>query len=395
MSILTLIGREKELFNDDITAHEKELTHIVSASTFLVIGGAGSIGQAVVKEIFKRNPKKLHVVDISENNMVELVRDIRSSMGYIDGDFQTFALDIGSIEYDAFIKADGKYDYVLNLSALKHVRSEKDPFTLMRMIDVNIFNTDKTLQQSIDNGVKKYFCVSTDKAANPVNMMGASKRIMEMFLMRKSLQIPISTARFANVAFSDGSLLHGFNQRLAKQQPIVAPNDIKRYFVTPQESGELCLMSCVFGENRDIFFPKLSEELHLITFAEIAVKYLKERGFEAFICQDEDEARALVKTLPKEGKWPCLFTSSDTTGEKDFEEFFTENEMLDMNRFKNLGIIKNEPLFDEAKLSSFTQKIEAMKHAKLWSKDDIVHLFHEMIPNFGHKETGKYLDGKM
>lgn len=395
MSILTLIGREKELFNDDITAHEKELSHIVSSSTFLVIGGAGSIGQAVVKEIFKRNPKKLHVVDISENNMVELVRDIRSSMGYIDGDFQTFALDIGSIEYDAFIKADGKYDYVLNLSALKHVRSEKDPFTLMRMIDVNIFNTDKTLQQSIDNGVKKYFCVSTDKAANPVNMMGASKRIMEMFLMRKSLQIPISTARFANVAFSDGSLLHGFNQRLAKQQPIVAPNDIKRYFVTPQESGELCLMSCVFGENRDIFFPKLSEELHLITFAEIAVKYLKERGFEAFICQDEDEARALVKTLPKEGKWPCLFTSSDTTGEKDFEEFFTENEMLDMNRFKNLGIIKNEPLFDEAKLSSFTQKIEAMKHAKLWSKDDIVHLFHEMIPNFGHKETGKYLDGKM
>ena len=394
-NILSLIGREKELFSDDIKEHEKELSHIVSISSFLVIGGAGSIGQAVVKEIFKRSPKKLHVVDISENNMVELVRDIRSSMGYIDGDFQTFALDIGSVEYDAFIKADGKYDYVLNLSALKHVRSEKDPFTLMRMIDVNIFNTDKTLQQAIDNGSKKYFCVSTDKAANPVNMMGASKRIMEMFLMRKSLQIPISTARFANVAFSDGSLLHGFNQRIAKQQPIVAPNDIKRYFVTPQESGELCLMSCIFGENRDIFFPKLSEELHLITFAEIAVKYLNERGFEAFICKDEDEARELVKTLPKEGKWPCLFTSSDTTGEKDFEEFFTENEVLDMVRFKNLGIIKNEPLFDEAKLSDFTQKIEAMKNAKLWHKDDIVRLFHEMIPNFGHKETGKYLDGKM
>lgn len=395
MNILTLIGREKALFKDDIATHEKELSRIVSSSTFLVIGGAGSIGQAVVKEIFKRSPKKLHVVDISENNMVELVRDIRSSMGYIEGDFQTFALDIGSVEYDAFIKVDGKYDYVLNLSALKHVRSEKDPFTLMRMIDVNIFNTDKTLQQSIDNGSKKYFCVSTDKAANPVNMMGASKRIMEMFLMRKSLQIPISTARFANVAFSDGSLLHGFNQRLAKQQPIVAPNDIKRYFVTPQESGELCLMSCIFGENRDIFFPKLSEELHLITFAEIAVKYLKEHGFEAFTCKDEDEARELVKTLPQQGKWPCLFTNSDTTGEKDFEEFFTENETLDMNRFQNLGIIKNEPLFDEAKLSSFTQRIEAMKNAEFWHKDDIVHLFHEMITNFGHKETGKYLDGKM
>lgn len=394
-NILKLIGREKELFYDDIQAHEADLARIVSVSSFLVIGGAGSIGQAVTKEIFKRKPKKLHVVDISENNMVELVRDIRSSMGYIDGDFQTFALDIGSIEYDAFIKADGKYDYVLNLSALKHVRSEKDPFTLMRMIDVNIFNTDKTLQQAIDNGVKKYFCVSTDKAANPVNMMGASKRIMEMFLMRKSLQIPISTARFANVAFSDGSLLHGFNQRLAKAQPIVAPNDIKRYFVTPQESGELCLMSCIFGENRDIFFPKLSEALHLITFAEIAIKYLKERGYEAFTCKDEDEARELVKTLPKEGKWPCLFTSSDTTGEKDFEEFFTENETLDMNRFKNIGIIKNEPLFDEKKLNVFTDKIGAMKQAQCWKKEEIVNLFHAMIPNFGHKETGKYLDGKM
>lgn len=393
--ILFLIGREKELFKEDIQKHEEELSNIVSKSSFLVLGGAGSIGQAVVKEIFKRYPQKLHVVDISENNMVELVRDIRSSMGYIEGDFQTFALDIGSVEYDAFIEADGKYDYVLNLSALKHVRSEKDTFTLMRLIDVNIFNTNKTLQQAIDKGTKKYFCVSTDKAANPVNMMGASKRIMEMFLMRKSLHIEISTARFANVAFSDGSLLHGFNQRLAKQQPIVAPNDIKRYFVTPQESGELCLMSCIFGENRDIFFPKLSEELHLITFAEIAVKYLKERGYEAFTCKDEDEARELVKTLPREGKWPCLFTSSDTTGEKDFEEFFTENETLDMARFNNLGIIKNEPLFDEAKLGHFTQTIETMKAAKSWCKEDIVHLFHEMIPHFGHKETGKYLDGKM
>jgi UDP-N-acetylglucosamine 4,6-dehydratase len=191
-----------------------------------VIGGAGSIGQAVTKEIFKRNPKKLHVVDISENNMVELVRDIRSSVGYIDGEFKTFALDVGSVEYDDFIEQDGKYDYVLNLSALKHVRSEKDPFTLMRMIDVNIFNTEKTIQQSIQKGVKKYFCVSTDKAANPVNMMGASKRIMEMFAHRQSRHIDISMARFANVAFSDGSLLHGFDQRIKKQQPIVAPNDI-------------------------------------------------------------------------------------------------------------------------------------------------------------------------
>lgn len=394
-SILNLIGRHELLFDSDINYNSNSLSEMVGNSRFLVLGGAGSIGQAVTKEIFKRNPLKLHVVDISENNMVELVRDIRSSFGYIDGDFQTFALDIGSIEYDAFIKADGQYDYVLNLSALKHVRSEKDPFTLMRMIDVNVFNTDKTIQQSIDSGVKKYFCVSTDKAANPVNMMGASKRIMEMFLMRKSEQISISTARFANVAFSDGSLLHGFNQRIQKNQPIVAPNDIKRYFVTPQESGELCLMSCIFGDNRDIFFPKLSEALHLITFADIAVKYLKQRGYEPHLCANEDEARELAKTLPAEGKWPCLFTGSDTTGEKDFEEFFTDKEVLDMARFENLGIIKNEPLYQLELLNFFEEQIAKMKEQRSWTKEQIVELFFTMIPDFGHKETGKYLDSKM
>ena len=399
-NILNLIGRTKELFIDDIKNYEKELSQIVSNSTFLVIGGAGSIGQAVTKEIFKRNPKKLHVVDISENNMVELVRDIRSSFGYIDGEFATFALDIGSSEYDAFIKSDGNYDYVLNLSALKHVRSEKDPFTLMRMIETNVFNTDKTLQQSIDNGTKKYFCVSTDKAANPVNMMGASKRIMEMFVMRKSQQINVSMARFANVAFSDGSLLHGFNQRIEKKQPIVAPNDIKRYFVTPQESGELCLMSCIFGENRDIFFPKLSENLHLITFADIAVKYLQEKGYEPYLCKDEDEARNFfIKNsqlnIKHSKQWPCLFTASDTTGEKDFEEFFTDKEVLDMAKFENLGIIKNEALFDEDKLNHFESTMKNYKANLSWTKEDIVKEFFTMIPDFGHKETGKYLDGKM
>ena len=395
MDKLNLIGRKKELFIQDVSDHEEELSKVVSFSSFLVIGGAGSIGQAVVKEIFKRNPKKLHVVDISENNLVELVRDIRSSFGYIDGDFKTFALDIGSIEYDAFIKADGKFDYVLNLSALKHVRSEKDPFTLMRMIDVNIFNTEKTIQQSIDKDVKKYFCVSTDKAANPVNMMGASKRIMEMFIMRKSKDIKISTARFANVAFSDGSLLHGFDQRIKKRQPIVAPNDIKRYFVIPKESGELCLMSCVFGENRDIFFPKLSENLHLTSFADIAVKYLRGLNFEPYLCKNEDEARRFINTLPEEGKWPCLFTSSDTTGEKDFEEFFTHDETLDMNRFENLGVIKKDLIYNDTLLQMFTQSIQKMKQHKQWNKEEIVNLFFKMIPDFGHKETGKYLDSKM
>ena len=395
MNFLEVIGRKEALFSHDIRSHAVELSTLVGTSRFLVLGGAGSIGQAVVKEIFKRNPRKLHVVDISENNLVELVRDIRSSCGYIEGDFKTFALDVGSIEYNAFIDSDGEYDYVLNLSALKHVRSEKDPYTLMRMIDVNIFNTDKTVAQSVLGGANKYFCVSTDKAANPVNMMGASKRIMEMFLMRKSQEMDISTARFANVAFSDGSLLHGFNQRLLKQQPIVAPNDVRRYFVTPQESGELCLMSCLLGENRDVFFPKLSEALHLITFSDIAVNYLQSRGLEPVFCETEEEARRLAKELPKINKWPCLFTPSNTTGEKDFEEFFTDSETLDLDRFSNLGVIKPGLGFNSQLLDLFTLKINEMKSAQSWTKEELVELFHQMIPGFGHKETGKYLDGKM
>lgn len=398
-SILHLIGRTQPLLEADITANEKELTAKVEASKFLVIGGAGSIGSAVTKEIFKRNPKTLHVVDISENNMVELVRDIRSSVGYIDGEFATFAIDCGTDIFDSFIntqvKKNGGYDYVLNLSALKHVRSEKDPYTLMRMVDVNVFNTDKTMCQARDMGAKKYFCVSTDKAANPVNMMGASKRIMEMFLMRRSLEMPVSTARFANVAFSDGSLLYGFNRRIEKNQPIAAPNDVRRYFVTPKEAGELCLMSTLLGENRDVVFPKLDYDLNLITFSEIAVKYLENMGYEPVECATEDEARARVSELKAQKKYPVCFFGSDTTGEKDFEEFYTDNETLDMDRFKTLGIIKNEAVYDEAKLTMFTNRIGAMRAKGEWTRGEMIDLFNEMIPNFNHKETGKFLDSKM
>lgn len=395
MNLLDLIGRNEALFEGDIGRNEALLSELVSSSRFLVIGGAGSIGQAVTREIFKRRPKVLHVVDISENNMVELVRDVRSTLGYIEGDFSTFAIDCGTVHFDALMKWSGGYDYVLNLSALKHVRSEKDPFTLMRMVDVNVLNTEKTIAQALEYGAQKYFCVSTDKAANPVNMMGASKRIMEMFLMRASQALPISTARFANVAFSDGSLLHGFNQRFAKRQPISAPNDVRRYFVTPQESGELCLSSCLLGENRDIFFPKLSEKLHLITFSDIAVRYLAALGYEAYECATEDEARSRAAELIAQRKWPCYFFKSDTTGEKDFEEFFTDREVLDMARFESIGVIKNEPVFDSVVLDDFVARIDSMKQRGLWDKAELVELFNKMIPDFNHKETGKYLDGRM
>jgi FlaA1/EpsC-like NDP-sugar epimerase len=392
---LSLIGRDQPLFADDLRIWEPQIAEQVRGSSFLVIGGAGSIGQAVVKELFKRNSRKLYVVDISENNMVELVRDLRSSLGYIDGDFRTFILDGGSREFDVFLKHEGPFDYILNLSALKHVRSERDPYTLMRMIEVNILNTNKTIRHAIEQGARKYFCVSTDKATNPVNMMGASKRIMELHLMHWSQQISISTARFANVAFSDGSLLHGFSQRIAKQQPLSAPFDVKRYFVTAQESGELCLLSCLLGGNRDIFFPKLSDRLQLITFADIARKYLRGLGFEPYECATEDEARARVDEFAKDGKWPCYFSRTDTTGEKDFEEFTTENDALDLTRFKSIGIIKNEASTDGDRLARFSTEIDRMRSTGRWTKRELVDLFREVIPEFQHTEMNRNLDDRM
>jgi FlaA1/EpsC-like NDP-sugar epimerase len=395
MNILKIIGRTSPLFSGDLSTNELALGALVRSGRFLVIGGAGSIGQAVTREIFKRQPLALHVVDISENNMVELVRDIRSTLGYIDGDFRTFAIDCGSDEFKSLIEVSEGYDFILNLSALKHVRSERDPFTLMRMIRVNVLNTIATVAQAKRLGAKKYFCVSTDKAANPVNMMGASKRIMEMFLMRASLDIPISTARFANVAFSDGSLLHGFNQRFAKRQPISAPSDVRRYFVTPQESGELCLASCLLGNNREIFFPKLSNALQLTRFSDIAVRFLEDLGFEPYECASEDEARGRAGELIAMRKWPCYFFKSDTTGEKDFEEFFTEGEDVNLARFESIGVISNPPNFDNAILDAFRVDIDAMLQSGKWDRSQLVSLFNRTIPEFRHSETGKFLDGRM
>jgi FlaA1/EpsC-like NDP-sugar epimerase len=265
----------------------------------------------------------------------------------------------------------------------------------MRMIEVNIDITLATVRRARELGASKYFCVSTDKAAAPVNMMGASKRIMELFLMRESEHIPVSTARFANVAFSDGSLLHGFNQRMLKRQPLSAPNDVRRYFVTDNESGELCLMSCLLGDNRNIFFPKLSERLHLITFSEIAVRFLAARGLEAVPCASEDEARASVHSLAARGQWPCWFFASDTTGEKDFEEFYTGDEVIDWSRFDNIGVIRSPADYDAERLERFQRDINAMRQRGQWTRDELVTLFRQTLPDFAHKETGKYLDAKM
>lgn len=391
---LKYILREKPLMLEDLNERENELSAVISNSKFLVLGGAGSIGSAVVKEVFKRLPMKLHVVDLSENNLAELVRDIRNSYGFIDGDFKTFALDIGSSLYDLFIEEDGDYDYVLNLSALKHVRSEKDKFTLMRMIEVNVLNTIKTIEQSSQKGVKKYFCVSSDKAANPTNMMGASKRIMELAIESFSDKINVSTARFANVAFSDGSLLNSFENRIRKNQGIVAPLDIERYFMTSEEAGQLCLLSCIFGNNLEVFFPRTNEKFRLISLSKIAANFLKTNGFDPIIFHSEKDF--LNYKFNNSKSWPLYLSKSNTSGEKPFEEFYTENEHVDFSRFHDIGILTLNGLKDSlVGLDEFIVEISNLTNKKSFDRVNIIDLFESILPSFQHDRINNFLDEKI
>ena len=389
------LNRSDSLFVDDLVRCNEEIKDIIRSSSFLVIGAAGSIGSSVASELFMHNPRKLHLLDINENNMVELVRRLRSTVGYFNGEFKTFIVDSGDVEAIFLYSQEGPYDFVFNLSALKHVRSERDPYTLMRMVKVNILNTLSSLKSFREFKLQKYFAVSTDKAANPINLMGASKRIMEIFLMNQSEKIPLSLARFANVAFSNGSLLEGFVNRFENLQPISAPLDIKRYFITPKESAELCLFSALLGENRDIFFPKYKNKLQLISFYDLTIKFLNFKGYDIFECQSEEEARSRCSELIAKKKWPCFFFKSDTTGEKDFEEFHTNKEIIDMKRFENIGIIKNSEDFNIDKLDEFTKNIDILLNLGKWTKQDIVEIFNQILPDFQHKETGKYLDQRM
>jgi FlaA1/EpsC-like NDP-sugar epimerase len=392
---LSLVGRSRAIFDRDLERHSAELAERVRGSSFLVLGGAGSIGQAVVKALFERAPGRLDVVDVSENNLVELVRDIRSSSGYIEGEFRTLPLDIGQAEFEAFIEASGRYDYVLNLSALKHVRSEKDPYTLMRMLAVNVLNTVDTLRQAAEMGADRYFAVSSDKAANPANAMGASKRVMELCLTRASRSVQVSSARFANVAFSDGSLLHGFSRRLAKRQPLSAPEDVYRYFITDSEAAVLCLMSCLLGANREAFFPSLEGGLDAIDFRTIAERFLDSRGLRAHPCATEDEARGRVEELAARGAWPCYFFSSDTTGEKEIEEFTMAGEEVDVERFDEIGVVRWPELEHPERLDRFVESIRDLRDSGRWTRRGILRELKELVPEFQHLDTGKYLDSRM
>lgn len=395
MNYLHHIGRSSSLFADDIIHFKDELDELVQNSSFLVIGGAGSIGSAVCKEIFQRRPAKLHVVDLSENNLVELVRDLRSSLGYISGEFRTYTMDAGSADIAALFSSNKGYDYVFNLSALKHVRSEKDPYSLMRMTQVNVINSSKIHKLCEGFGVKNYFCVSTDKAASPINFMGASKRIMEIILSNSECKAPVSLARFANVAYSDGSLLKGFVNRFEKLQPISGPSDVLRYFMTEKEAGQLCLLSGLLGGKNEIFIPRLEAGLKLTSFKDIAEKFLNDRGFRPSFCESEDEARNKIDVLRAEKRWPCYFSKSETSGEKSYEIFHTDRELVDNGRFKTIGVVTIKAELERHTISKFESEIESLIVKGNWTKEDILLIYKLVLPDFRHTELHKNLDEKM
>jgi NAD(P)-dependent dehydrogenase (short-subunit alcohol dehydrogenase family) len=394
MNEYTMINRESALFTQDYQNNLRDITDYISKRKILVIGAAGSIGRAVTRELLKFGPKQLDAIDISENNLVELVRQVRSSTLYIADNFRTFCLDVGSLEFEAFIEQNSKYDLIYNLSAMKHVRSERDPFTLMRMLQTNIFYPRNVFKALDNSQLDKYFCVSTDKAANPVNFMGASKRIMEYFLT--SINAPkLSMARFANVAFSDGSLLHGFYQRLNRLEPISAPMDICRYFITDEEAARLCLLSSVFGSGGEIYFPAPSAKLNLTSFRSIATNFLEDRGYTPFECESEAEAKSRSKDLIRNKQWPCYFFYSDTAGEKTFEEFYEQSDEIYTCNFDQVAITKPSHIVDESLLTSFEEKIGQLRRSKNWSQEDIKQEFTTLLPTFEHNQKNKNLDQRM
>jgi FlaA1/EpsC-like NDP-sugar epimerase len=396
--IASITGRPESLFRMDIEQHKARLRQEIDGRSVLVIGGAGTIGGSFIRSILRYGaPASLTVVDINENGLTELTRDLRSGVGYhIPQDYITYPVNFGDPVFRKIFDQKGHFDIVANFAAHKHVRSEKDEFAIEAMIENNVLKAKGLLDRLLQSPPRHFFCVSTDKAANPVNIMGASKKLMEEVIMAYASRMKITTARFANVAFSNGSLPAGFLERLTKRQPLSSPADIRRFFVSPEESGEICMLACLLGESGDIFFPKLDAEKDMLTFTLIAEKLLAAYGYEPDYCSSEEEARQKALLLTEESThYPVYFFQSDTSGEKPYEEFYTDKETLDLAQFDALGIIKNTPRKEMAEIDSLFIEFEKLFGYGHIDKREIVRLLNDYLPNFEHIETGKHLDQKM
>lgn len=391
-----ITGRAQSMFLADIAAHRDELRAAISGKRVLVIGGAGTIGSSYIRALLPFRPAQLVVVDLSENGLTELTRDLRSTCGmFVPGDYRTYPISFADPVFAKIFKNNGGFDVVANFSAHKHVRSEKDAYSVQALLENNVLRARGLLEMLVEQPPEHFFCVSTDKAANPVNIMGASKRVMEDMIMAYSDRFKVTTARFANVAFSNGSLLAGFIERLMKKQPLSAPNDVKRYFVSPEESGQICMLACMLGRSREIFFPKLGEE-QMMTFSCIADAFLQSLGYEVKCCASEEEARQFAAAMPDDSKvYPVYYFASDTTGEKSFEEFYTGDEQVNMRRFAALGVIESVKARPVSELQAFFTSMRGLLDRDDVTKAEIVQAIQQFIPNFEHVEKGKNLDQKM
>ena len=391
--------REKSLLTEDLLVHAEELKAEIAGKRVCVIGGAGSIGSSFIKALLRFEPKQLVVIDLNENGLAELTRDLRSSADIrVPEDYRTYTLDFASPIFERIFREDKGYDIVANFSAHKHVRSERDKYSVQALIENNDIKAKKLMDLMMEYKPKHFFCVSTDKAANPVNIMGASKRILEDLVMAYSKEFPVTTARFANVAFSNGSLPDGWLHRLQKRQPLAAPTDVKRYFVSPEESGQICLLACILGNSGEIFFPKLGEE-QMLTFSSICDDFVRANGLSKHLCSSDEEAKCFaserVRELENEGEWPVVYTGSDTTGEKAYEEFYVEGEALNMTRFTSLGVIESSPRHTMNEVDKLYAEFKNIFAKDNFTKAEVVDAIRQFIPTFEHVERGKNLDSKM
>ena len=388
--------RPVSMFEADIQANATKLTEEIQGRSVCVIGGAGSIGSSYIKAVLRFKPAKLVVIDLNENGLAELTRDLRSTDGLVvPPEYRAYTLNFADPIFARIFREEKGFDIVANFSAHKHVRSEKDKYSVQALIENNDIKAKKLMDLLSEYPPKHFFCVSTDKAANPVNIMGASKRIMEDLVMAYTTKFKVTTARFANVAFSNGSLPDGWMHRMQKKQPLAAPNDVRRYFVSPEESGQICMLACILGNNGEIFFPKLGEE-QMLTFSAICDKFVTSEGYKKYECATDAEAKKFAAEMPYESDtYPVVYFKSDTTGEKAYEEFYVPGEKLNMDRFKGLGVIEEVKKRPMDEIQKFFDEIEALFAREDFTKAQVVDTIKKFIPNFEHEEKGKNLDQKM